>query len=789
MRFLQLILFVLLFSLTGYSQTFEIKIFISDSVSGTKLSNVNIQLSDKYFTSSNPNGEADFRNVLAGYYQLKVTHVGYKSFEKFLELSSDTTIIVSMVPLSIRLGEVIVTSSKFEKNPDLLPYPVSVISEKEIQIDPSQTVSDLLKSESGISLLRDGIWGTEISIRGLTRSNVVTLVDGSRIETSTDISARLSMFDLSDIERVEVIKGAASSLYGSGATGGIINVITKSGSYDSNFNIKGNLSSSFNSVNNLYANGINIFSSGKNWIAKLSGSFRKADNTKTPSGTLTNSQFEDNSISALFRLKLFDDHEVKINFQRFKAFDVGIPGASPLFPTNAIVTYPQEERQLYNFEYKINNLSKSFVKLSAKYFHQFLSRDVENIPGIVQFIPAANGQPPRRVSVLKISPGADHYTNGAQTQLDFSFSNHYLISGIDFWKRDYNGLRTRDQKIDILNPADSSVLRTIYKTIFEKPLPDASYYSAGIFVQDDFKLNDISDITFGGRYDYIWLNNSETLNPLYEINDGTLNNNPAGQKIIWQEEKANNHSYVFNAGLLLKLNNFSSLSFNSAKSFRSPSLEERYQYIDLGSIVRVGNPGLAPEDGYYFDLGVKLFPANLKFNLNLFLNTLTNLVTEVPGIYEGRNALIKTNVGKALLYGLDYSFNFSFSSKADIYNNLSYVRGLDKTNDKDLPQIPPLNLLIGFRYYLSDWLMADISSYIFDKQDKVAAGELVTPGYAYFNIKLHFTDLKIGKVNFNIIAVVENILNKEYRNHLSTNRGLILSEPGRNFFVKTNIAF
>lgn len=789
MKLLKIIFFLFLLNIISYSQTFELKFFITDSITNTKIPNVNIGLSDKYFSTSNFNGEAYLRNVFAGSYLLKISHIGYKTFERIIHLSSDTILTVYLSPLSIRLGEVIVTSSKFEKNPDLLPYPVSVISQKEIQFDPSQTVSELLKSESGISLLRDGIWGTEISIRGLNRSNIVTLVDGSRIETSTDISARLSMFDLNDIERVEVIKGAASSLYGSGATGGIINVITKSGSYDSNFNIKGNISSGFSSVNNLYSSGINIFSSGSNWIAKLSGSFRKAENTKTPSGTLSNSQFEDNSFSAMLRFRPFNNHEVKLNFQRFKAIDVGIPGASTLFPTNAIVTYPQEERQLYNVEYKINNLSKTFVKLSAKYFHQYISRDVENIPGILQFIPASNGQPPRRVSVLKISPGANHYTNGAQTQFDFSFSNHYLISGIDFWQRDYNGLRTRYQKIEILNPVDSSVVRTTYKTIFEKPLPDASYYSAGVFVQDDSKLSEALDLTFGGRYDYIWLNNSETVNPLYELNDGVINNNPAGQKIIWPEKKANNHSYVFNAGALFKLNDFSSLSFNAAKSFRSPSLEERYQYIDLGSVVRVGNPNLAPEDGYYFDLGVRFYPSNLKLNLNLFLNTLSDLVTEIPGIYEGRNALIKTNIGEALLYGLDYSLNFSFSSRIDIYNNLSYVRGLDKTNDKDLPQIPPLNMLIGLRYNLSDWLIADFSSYIFDKQDKVASGEMVTPGYAYFNFKLQFMDLQFSNINFNITAGVENIFNKEYRNHLSTNRGLILAEPGRNFFVKTIAAF
>ena len=349
----------------------------------------------------------------------------------------------------------------------MLPYSGSVINKKEIEMSPSFTVSDLLKTESGLSLLRDGIWGTEVSIRGLSRANIVTLIDGYRIETSTDLSARLSMFDLNDVERIEVIKGASSSLYGSGATGGTINIISKSGSYTNKLSLIGSYSGGFNSVNNYFSNAINIIASGSEWIAKLSGVYRKAQNTRTPSGELFNSQFEDNSFSFLFQFRPLANHAIKLKFQQFNAYDVGIPGGAPLFPNNAKVTYPEELRRLLSAEYKINNLSQSLIKLSAKYFHQFISRDVENMPGIVQFVPGANGQPPKRISVLKISPGADHNTDGFQTQADFKLANHYVIAGFDYWKRNYNGLRTRDQKIEILNSADSSVIRTMYKTIYE----------------------------------------------------------------------------------------------------------------------------------------------------------------------------------------------------------------------------------------------------------------------------------------------------------------------------------
>ncbi len=782
-------LLVLFLPLSNNAQTVQLKIKLFDLETNNYISDANISLSDIYFTTTNNMGEAIFAGIKTAGYSIKISHISFNIFESKIDILSDTLLTIKLKPRKINLKEVIVTSGKYEQNINLLPYSVSTISVKEIQTSPAFTIPDLLKFESGISLMRDGIWGTEISIRGLNRANIVTMIDGNRIETSTDISARLSMFDINDVERIEVIKGAASSLYGSGATGGIINIISKSGSYSDKLNLRINYSGGFNSVNNFFSNGINLIAAGNEWIAKLGGTFRNAENTKTPSGELKNSQFRDESFNALFRFRPVENHEIKFDYQQFNAFDVGIPGAAPLFPTNAIVTYPTELRRLLSVEYKINNLSSSLIKLTAKYFYQFISRDVENIPGTVQFIPGANGQPPRRVSVLKISPGADHNVNGFQTQTDFKFNNHYLITGFDFWKRNYVGLRTRDQKIEILNANDSTVVRTVFKTIYEKPLPDANFNSAGIYVQDEINLFDNLDLTLGGRYDFIWLDNSETLNPLYEINDGVINNNPAGQKIIWNSESAQNKSYVFNLGIIYSLNPVSNIAFNMSRSFRSPSLEERYQYIDLGSIVRVGDPNLKPEQGYFFDLGYRLFSDKINLNASIYLNSLTDLVTEIPGIYEERIALIKSNIGKALLYGFEYSFNFNIIEQLRSYNTLSYTRGFDKQDDENLPQIPPLNGTLGFEYYPFNWLTADFSVNVFDEQNKVAQGEISTPGYSIFNLRLIFKNLILGNITTSFSTGIENILNKEYRNHLSTNRGFILSEPGRNFFLRANIQF
>jgi len=787
MKIKQLFLLVFFIPVFCTAQTYNIKIAAIDIEKQIAVPDAAVQLSDLHFSITDNKGEATLSNIIGGIYTLKISHIGYKTYESEIKIVADTTLTIKLYSKNIKLNEVIVTSSKYEQDINMLPYSVSSISMDEVQVNPSFTVPDLLKTEPGISLMRDGIWGTEVSIRGMSRANVVTLVDGFRMETSTDIAARLSMIDLNDVERIEVVKGASSVLYGSGATGGTINIISKTGSYHNKFTLNGSYYGGFNSVNNFYSNAINIYASGVNWIAKLSGSYRKAQNTQTPSGELLNSQFEDNSIGAMFQIKPFDNHEIKLNYQLFNAKDVGIPGAAPLFPNTATVTYPAEKRNLYSIEYKVNNLSESFVKLSAKYFHQFISRDVENIPNSKPVISQA---PFRRVSVLKISPGADHNVDGFQTQVDFSFANNYFIAGFDFWKRNYDGLRTREQKIEVLNPADTSVVSTLYKTIYEKPLPNADYSSAGIYLQDELKLFEGLNLTFGGRYDFIWLENEETKNPLYETNNGVVNNNPAGQKIIWQAESANNKSYVFSTGAVYLLNDAAVVSFNAARSFRSPSLEERYQFIDQGSVVRIGDPELKPEHGYFFDLGFRYFPEDLKFTTSIFANPLSDLVTETK-IYDGAtiDTLKKVNIGEALLYGFEYSIDFKVFERWNLYNTLSYVRGLNQLDDTNLPQMPPLNTMIGIKYLISDWFTADLSAIIFDDQSKIATGEIATPGYVLFSLALNYSQIKFAGLILGLSAGVENILDKGYRNHLSTNRGSIVSEPGRNFYMRLNVAF
>jgi len=94
---------------------------------------------------------------------------------------------------------------------------------------------------------------------------------------------------------------------------------------------------------------------------------------------------------------------------------------------------------------------------------------------------------------------------------------------------------------------------------------------------------------------------------------------------------------------------------------------------------------------------------------------------------------------------------------------------------------------LGIKFNLFEYVETDLSATVFDAQKNVAVGEKTTPGYAYLNLFCSMASFKFGGIDLQISGGIENIFNKEYRDHLSTSRGFNRSEPGRNLFVKLNL--
>jgi len=736
----------------------------------------------------------------AGVYRLTLKILGYAPLTRELHLNNDLQQEFLLTFQSIPLGEVEVTSFRVNRKEKELPIPLAVVGSNSFQKLSSLTLSNVLATEPGIAMGSDGVWATSINIRGLSENRLVTLIDGNRVETATDLTASLSMTDVNDIERVEVIKGAQSSLYGTGAIGGIVNIITKEGHFAGKPYLSGNLTSGFASANELFTGHAEVNTGSDKWYLRVSGTYTDADDIRTPEGILPNSQFTTNNVMAKVGFKPFTNHLIKVQYQNNWSTNVGIPGGEA-FPGPAEATYTDISRQLFSASYEISDISDKLSLLKFNYFTQYIQRDVAMIPNTVTLIALPTGF--QRVTPEYIYPIGNHMTHGAQLQSTWSLTEKStLIAGVDVWSRKLTTERTKIIKTEVLD-ADEVVIRTNNLVRGETPIPESTFSSAGIFFQDETHLfSDKLTLLIGGRLDDIRVENKEGYDIDYLIVNEVRNDAPPNQRITFEQGSENSISWSANAGMIYKLSNDIDLALNLARSFRSPSLEERFKYIDLGNYVLLGDPNLDPESAYSTDLGLRIWKPKFNFQIDGFVNRISNMIVETPGefiytlntgVSEGTTdtlpALINANVSKALLYGIDLGLQYNACSNLVLFASGSYVRGKDTEADANLPRIPPLNGRLGMRYTYPKIGSAQITIIGASRQDKISDNEEETDGYTRLDVAFSSADINIGATRLKLFGGIDNITDRSYTNHLSTNRGGISVEPGRNIYLRMNFSF
>lgn len=702
---------------------------------------------------------------------------------------------------TLNLGESVVTSFRVDRKLKELPAPLVVTGAADILKKSELSLSHVLNYEPGVFMGGDGVWSTNVYVRGLGEQRLVILVDGNRVETATDLTASLSMIDVNDVERVEIIKGAQSVLYGTGAMGGIINVITKNGRFADKPYVNGNLISSFSSVNRYFSEHADVNAGGRKWYLYLGGSYGKAGNIMTPQGEIANSQFTTDNIDAKLGFKPLEGHVLKVQFQRNWSKDVGIPGGSA-FPGPATARYEDIGRTLFDASYEITGISNALASIKLKYYHQDIERNVVMNPNTTTSATLAGGN----IQVTHpnvFRPNASHVTNGAQFQTNWQLGeNSSLIAGADFMRRDMVSKRTKDITMYVNKP-DGTNIRTNQLMRYETPVPASSFTNTGIFVQDETRLMDGRlTLMAGVRADLTFVANEKN----YDVDSVYLNGapNPAVvQRVTFEANKTRDPSWSANAGALYKLGKKTDLTLNVARSYRAPSLEERFKYIDLGNLVQLGNADLKPENGYSGDIGLRHWGDMFTLQSSVFANRLTNMIAEergefkyntaaAPDTYVTVPALVYGNIGKALLYGADFSAGYMPLSCLLFTLTGSYVNGRDTENGTPLPLIPPVNGSLSVTYHYPKLGNASLTLFGAGRKDasNLAEGEDATDAYLRLDFAVNTRVFQLGKVcGLQFFAGVDNITDASYTNFLSTNRGSISIEPGRNFFVRALISF
>ncbi|MEW6509880.1 MAG: TonB-dependent receptor [Bacteroidota bacterium] len=182
-------------------------------------------------TSTNIRGEFRLIDVPAGVHTLMFSMVGYQRETRpdvAVEEGKETTLNVTMIQTAIPTEQIVVTASKREQSLQEVPVSISVLDAAELKQRNALTIDDALRYIPGVN-----ITGFQVNVRGSSGysrgagSRVLMLVDGVPFITGDTGELNFESIPVGQVDRIEVVKGASSALYGSNALGGVINIITK----------------------------------------------------------------------------------------------------------------------------------------------------------------------------------------------------------------------------------------------------------------------------------------------------------------------------------------------------------------------------------------------------------------------------------------------------------------------------------------------------------------------------------------------------------------------------------
>ena len=179
---------------------------------------------------SNSKGEFSLNVQKDKVYKLRVSYLGYTPRLITVPASGHPPLKIKLQPSETALNELVVTGSRYERQLKDVPVITRVISREEIEtVNPVDFTTLLEYTLPGIQFYYNTMSQvSEITYQGMDAKAVLFLLDGERISgESGDSNIDYSRFNINDIERIEVVRGAASTLYDSRAIGGVINIITK----------------------------------------------------------------------------------------------------------------------------------------------------------------------------------------------------------------------------------------------------------------------------------------------------------------------------------------------------------------------------------------------------------------------------------------------------------------------------------------------------------------------------------------------------------------------------------
>jgi outer membrane receptor protein involved in Fe transport len=572
--------------------------------------------------------------------------------------------------------EVIVTATRTEKTLINVPQPVNVVNQERLVELAPNNISDLLPEMPGTDVVGVGPNQSRPIIRGLRGQRILLLSDGIRLSNSRrtqDFGEIPSLVDISGMERVEVVRGPASVLYGSEAIGGVVNMITLAPNYGgSGTHIFGNLGYRYSSVgaqNKVFAN---LNGNIDNFSFMFSGTYRKADAYMAPEGSFGNINLsqntlvndtgvQDNGFNLFFGYRFNERSDVSLKYEYYDAKDAGFGYVDPAVyapgdPTIQLL-YPEQKMRKLSLRYDNRGIDFALADSFNLTGYYMSNKRIFDTNITIPFSP-------RFGLSIQSSNFTDVGTVGARFEFRKAlFEKHVLTYGLDFYQDDSENTDESASGFYGFGPFSPSIDST-------PNVPNAFLRSFGLFLQDDIPLFDRSSLILGVRYQNVHAETKQTPGfdgPLVESTDSTL---------------------VGSANFLFGVTDDFKLIASVGRGFRSPNLPERFfnGVTPDGSGFQIANPDLKAESSLNLDLGARYSWDTLYVEATYFRNMVYDGIQIAPtGNMVGRLPEYRNvNVQKLRLQGFEALVQINFDFGLMLTSNYNYFISNNLTN----PELP-----------------------------------------------------------------------------------------------------
>lgn len=639
------------------------------------------------------------------------------------------------------LDEIVVTATRSEQRLGDLPRSVSVVTREEIERLQAPSALNVLRTLPGISAASDGGLGGQLVIRGFSTQGfrAPLFIDGDRFRGRNTLEYNL--FNPHQIERIEVVRGPTSSLYGTDSFGGIINIITKRASGDPNgpFALSDTaLWLDYGSVNGMYGGRFQVGGAGNGFDFLLGGNFREAGNYSSPAGEISHSGYESNSADLSIGYRLAPGQRIEFigrfsDIYRERAGgQFGAPGAEggPDAPIRL-----QTDRDLTEEFVSLVYTAESLF--DGALFNTRVSLYERDLDTQVNVVPNARN-PDVFVDVFVTGPTV----RGGSAQSSFSLGAPLTLTvGGDWYDEERPG-----------------GLRAVRGGPVVQDSPESSQLAWGVFALADWQVAPTLRVEGSLRFDQV-----ET-----EL-DTTFITDPVTRDLFEQAGTRENSPTTGSLGAIWQVTEAVSTFANVATAFRAPSVTEITAVgTGVNPIFRVPNANIDPEEAVNYEAGLRIEVPSLYLELAGFSNQLDDLIDRnAPTSFEGAPAVQIQNIGEAEVEGFEVQAGWSPHPDWRLRANATYTRGTNEITGRPLPQIMPLNGLAGVQWAPAgrgfsveaalDWALDN------DRVDLDQERE--RDGYAVINL---YAVAELQKISRNLPAAtvrlsVENLFDTQYR--------------------------